>query len=79
LNGVPQMPPEDGGPWLWKDPHRRGEVIVPGHPACIYSVNAPGALYRPCGKPGQHYPCGYRCSEHAPTTSPAKGRGQPDG
>jgi hypothetical protein len=65
---LPTMPPADGGPWQWTDPKGRGVVIVPAAPACVYDLSEPGRLYRPCGQPGQHYACGWRCSQHAPTT-----------
>lgn len=63
---LPLTPPADGGAWRWKDPRGRGGVTVPAHPACIYDMTPPGAPYRPCGQPGQRYPCGYRCPSHAP-------------
>jgi hypothetical protein len=58
---LPLMPPADGGAWLWKDPHGRGTVIVPGAPACIYELPDPSGFGPSCGKPGRRYACGYRC------------------
>jgi hypothetical protein len=67
LTGLPSAPPPDGGPWRWEDPHGRGSVLVPGVPACTFAISPPGAVYWPCGRPGNHYPCGWRCLQHAPT------------
>jgi len=78
---LPLMPPADGGPWQWNDPHRRRAVTVPGAPACIYDVASRGAVYQPCGQPGQRYPSGYRCPAHAPATQdvPAPGGAAQEG
>lgn len=72
LPALPAAPPPGGGPWRWDDPRGRGPVLVPASPACLYDISPPNAAYQPCGKPGAHYPCGWRCPHHAPSTADSR-------